>query len=290
LRSELRLLRFLLCGIAITSALLLLARSFIGPFRLVHNPMNVECALAASLLLVPLTRREPARSARPSLYARSSVAVVLAGVFAIYWPILSMPLITDDYTHIHQIATGEAPSPLGCLSHSCGGPQFFRPLGFAIYWLEWDLWGSAAMPRHALDLLLHGVSSVLFLLIVRRLGIPPPFDLLAALLFAWHGIRPETVAWPAGRFDALALFFSLIAALAVLRGGRTGLIASMLATAAACLSKESAFVLPLLLAALPVRATRLLAANFAVAGGIFAWRWWVLKGIGGYAAGAPSAL
>ena len=224
------------------------------------------------------------------MYELWPIVLVLAGVFVTYWPILSLPLITDDYIHIRQIATGEAPSPLGCLTHSCGGPQFFRPLGFAVYWLEWELWRSAAMPRHALDLLLHAVSSVLFLLLMRRLGIPPLFDLLAALLFAWHGIRPETVAWPAGRFDALALLFSLIAALAVLRGGRTGLIASMLATAAACLSKESAFVLPLLLAALPIRAKHLLAANFAVTGGIFAWRGWVLKGIGGYTAGAPSAL
>ena len=67
----------------------------------------------------------------------------------------------------------------------------------------------------------------------------------------------------------------------------------MLATAAACLSKESAFVLPLLLAAMAGRARRTLAASFAVAGGIFVWRWWVLKGIGGYSSlngEAPSVL
>jgi len=260
---------------------------------LVRNPINAECALAVSLLLFLLTSREPAQPARPSASTRWPIIVVLAAVLAAYWPTLSMPLITDDYTHIHQISTGQAPSPLGCLTHSCGGPQVFRPLGFAIYWLEWDLWGSAAMPRHALDLILHAVSSALFLLLMRRLSIPPPFDLLAALLFAWHGIRPETVAWPAARFDSLALLFSLIAALAVMREARTGLIVCVLATTAACLSKESAFVLPLLLAALPGRARRSLAASFAVAGGIFVWRWWVLKGIGGYTGlntGGPAVL
>jgi hypothetical protein len=305
LRSDLRLLRFLLCGIAITSALLLLARGFIGPFRLVRNPINVECALAVSLLIFLLTRHphpaltlglqpnEEVLPARSSAYAGWPIVVVLAAVGTAYWPILSMPLITDDYIHMRQIASGEAPSPLSCLTHSCGGVQFFRPLGFAIYWLEWDLWGAAAAPRHALDLILHAISSLLFLLLVRRLGIPPPLDLLAALLFAWHGIRPETIAWPAARFDTLALLFSLVAALAVLWGGRTGLIVSMLATAAACLSKESAFVLPLLVAALPGRARRSSAASFAVAGGIFVWRWWALKGIGGYTGlntGAPAVL
>jgi hypothetical protein len=282
LRSQVRLLRFLLCGIAITSGLLVLARGFIGPFWLVHNPINAECAFAVSLLVFLLTRHEHACLPRPSAYAGWPIVVVGAAVGTAYWPILSMPLVTDDYFHVGQIASGEAPSPLSCFTHSCGGPQFFRPLGFAIYWMEWDLWGSAAMPRHALDLILHAVSSLLFLLLIRRLGIPPPFDLLAGLLFAWNGIRPETVAWPAARFDTLALLFSLISALAILRGGRTGLIVSTLATAAACLSKESAFVLPLLLAPLASRAKHLLAANGAVAGGIFVWRWWVLKGIGGY--------
>ena len=281
LRSELRLLRFLLCGITISSALLLLARGFLGPFRLVRNPINAECALAVSLLLVLLTRRGPARPAQLSSYARWPIVVVLAAVGTAYWPILSMPLITDDYIHIHQISSGEAPSPLGCLTRSCPGMQFFRPLGLTTYWLEWDLWGSAAAPRHALDLILHAVSSLSFLLLLRLLRIPPPFDLLAALLFAWHGIRPETVAWPAARFDTLALLFSLIAALAVMREARTGLIVCVLATTAACLSKESAFVLPFLLAALPDRARRSLAASFAVAGGIFVWRWWVLARIWG---------
>jgi hypothetical protein len=89
------------------------------------------------------------------------------------------------------------------------------------------------------------------------------------------------------------LLFSLIAALAVMREARTGLIVCVLATTAACLSKESAFVLPFLLAALPDRARRSLAASFAVAGGIFVWRWWVLKGIGGYTGlntGGPAVL
>jgi len=292
LRSEWRLLRLVLCGIAITSALLLLARGFIGPFRGVHNPINAECALAVSLLLRLLTRREDAPSPGPFSYARWPAIAVLVSVLIAYWPILSMPLITDDYIHIRQIASG-ASSPLGYLTHFGGGPQFYRPLGLSIYWMEWKLWGSAAAPRHALDLMLQAASSLLFLLLMRRLGVRPPLDLLAALLFAWHGIRPETVAWPSGRFDALALLFSMVAALAVLRGGRIGLIVSMLATAAACLSKESAFVLPLLLAALPRRARPAVAASFAVAGGIFVWRWWVLKGIGGYSslnAGAPAVL
>lgn len=207
-----------------------------------------------------------------------------------FLPILSMPLITDDYIHLRQISSGEAPQPLDCLTHACGGPQSFRPLGFATYWAEWELWDTAAIPRHAFDLILHAISSVLFLLLVHRFGVPPPFNWLAGLLFAWNGIRPEAVAWSAARFDTLVLLFAFAAALAVLRGRWLGLIGSVLATAAACLSKESAYVLPVLLALLLGRAAvtcaggLLIGSNFAVAAAIFAWRWRALKGIGGYVA------
>ena len=169
LLSQWRRLRCVLGGIAIASALLLLARGLIGPFRWVRNPINAECALAVSLLLFLLMRREPGQPTQPRVasYARWPVVVVLVSVGIAYWPILSMPLVTDDYIHIRQIASGEAPSPLGCFTQSCGGPQFFRPLGFSIYWMEWDLWGRAPAPRHALDLMLHAASSLLFLLLMR---------------------------------------------------------------------------------------------------------------------------
>jgi hypothetical protein len=209
-----------------------------------------------------------------------------------------MPLTTDDYIHMNQMGSGEELKAQACLTNSCAGSQFFRPLGLATYWVEWELWRTAALPRHAFDLILHGVTSVLFLLLVRALGVGPPFDWLAGLLFAWNGIRTEAVAWPAARFDTLALLFSLTAALAVLRGGTAGYIVSMVATAAACLSKESAYVLPLLLAlllgrdALRRRGRTLIASNFGVAILIFIWRWWALKGIGGYVSqnGAPTVL
>ena len=150
------------------------------------------------------------------------------------------------------------------------------------------MWGKAAAPRHVFDLLLHALCSGMFFLLLRRLGVAPPLDLLAGLLFAWHGIRVEAVAWPGARFDTLALLFSLAAALSVLKGGKTGLAGAVLATCAACLSKEAGFVLPVLLAlvlgrAALTRAGAILVGSSAVtATAVFAWRWVVLKGIGGY--------
>lgn len=218
-----------------------------------------------------------------------SVCLVAAAAACAYLPILWMPLITDDYIHISQISNGQAPTAIGCLTHSCGGPQVFRPIGFAIYWAEWGLWGTAAMPRHALDLVLQVAISVLFVLLLRRLGTPPPFDWLGGLVFALNGIGPERVAWPAARFDTLAILFSLMAALAILRGR---LAVCALATVAACMSKESAFVLPVLLALLVCGALIKVWPSFLAAAAVFAWRWVVLKGIGGYVdqTGAPTVF
>ena len=77
------------------------------------------------------------------------------------------------------------------------------------------------------------------------------------------------------------------------------LAVTVAATIAACLSKESAYVLPFLLAILLApqwreRTARLrVGATLAAAAFVFVWRWWVLGGIGGYLAdniGAPTIL
>ena len=45
------------------------------------------------------------------------------------------------------------------------------------------------MPRHAFDLILHSIRSILFLLLVRRLGVAPPFagPMFPCLFGQWTG-------------------------------------------------------------------------------------------------------
>ena len=286
MRTEIQ--RRVLCGVAGVSAALLLVRGVAGPLPWMHSPLTAECALAVSVVWAWLTREGTATASRTGSGWLAGVLVFMAAVAA-YVPVLGMPLITDDYIHMQQIKDGLAPSALGCLTHSCGGPQVYRPLGFATYRAEWQLWGTAARPRHGFDLLLHGVCSVLFLLLVRRLGVPEPLDWLGALVFAGNGVRVEAVAWSGARFDTLAVLFGLAAAVCLLRSGRIWWVASLVATAAACLSKESAYAVPVLLALV---AGRKALPHFGVAAAIFLWRWRVLDGIGGYLGedAAPTVL
>jgi hypothetical protein len=161
------------------------------------------------------------------------------------------------------------------------------------YWeLRWM--GISAFPRHVFDLLLHLLNCLLVYSLAGRLGLPVPFNLLAALLFGLHGSRPEVVCWPAARFDSLAALFVLGGLVAFLRWEKTRALPWYLVACCACplglLSKESAYVFPLLVTAAlgprqAIRRWRALAPFYLLTSLIFAYRWHVVGGIGGYLAG-----
>ena len=128
-----------------------------------------------------------------------------------------------------------------------------------------DPWG-----YHAGNLLLHAANAALFYLVGRRLlsaawggaASEPALTLgaaFAALLFAVHPLRVESVAWITERRDLLSGFFFLLAGWAYLRAAgeaaaprRGWLAASVIAFAAALLSKASTLMLPAALLLLDV--------------------------------------
>jgi 4-amino-4-deoxy-L-arabinose transferase-like glycosyltransferase len=106
---------------------------------------------------------------------------------------------------------------------------------------------------------LHAVNVVLVFALACRLPISRPAAFFCAALFAAHGTRPEAAAWIAGRFDLVATFFVLVGLLLFLRtyaaAGRARYIGRVLSLACmvlAVLSKESAYIFPLLLVVLPM--------------------------------------
>lgn len=140
--------------------------------------------------------------------------------------------------------------------------NYYRPVVYATYWLDRAVGAAAPAVAHLSNVSWHAAASVLVFLFTRRVVGDAEGAFAGALIFAVHPVHVESVAWIAGRADILCAAFSIGAALT------WGLARSRSAPrvhwlypaltgcffALACLSKEQAIVLPLLLLAFPYSA------------------------------------
>jgi Flp pilus assembly protein TadD len=201
--------------------------------------------------------------------------------------------------------------------------QWYRGLGWAeirwafsnvrmghyipITWLSFSAnyaaGGMSPWGYHLVNLLLHAANAATFYLVARRL-LAAARDggsqagrgettvtwgaAVAALVFALHPLRVESVAWVTERRDVLSGFFFLTAVLAYLRAVETGdrparrfMAGSMLLFAAGLLSKASIMALPAVLVLLDV---------YPLNRGAFAWRRLVVEKAGYWTLGAAGAV
>lgn len=114
--------------------------------------------------------------------------------------------------------------------------NYWAPLTWLSLALDYAVWGLNPVGYHLTNVLLHALNAGLFFLLSRELisgrlargrepdqGAPGREHFafwsagLAALIFALHPLRVESVAWAAERKDVLSLFFGILATLAYLR-------------------------------------------------------------------------
>jgi hypothetical protein len=212
---------------------------------------------------------------------------------------LGIYFLSDDFILVRIGEDWSAAAFRYSITHG-GGDGFFRPFGYLSFALDARFGGSDPLWWHAASLAMHSANSVLVLLMARRLGTSVLAAGFAGALFAVHGIHPEAVVWIAGRFDLAATFFLLAGLLlftiAIENADLTLHGAALACFAVAALSKESAFIFPLLAAGYALAKRRPLkstAGYFALAAILFAYRWTLFGGIGGYvdrATGRPAAL
>lgn len=207
-------------------------------------------------------------------------ALLPAGIFLVtcvaFWPALQGDFIWDDDVNLVanlRFRGFEASQIRWMFTNTLMGHYMpFTWLTFALDHVfgRMDPWG-----YHLASLLLHAANAVLVYLVDRRLltvALGTAVDsragaALAALLFALHPQRVESVAWISDRATLLCATFYLLAVLAYLRAagsadGRRRMgwgAASLVAFAAALLSKGMAMTLPitlLILDAYPLRRWR----------------------------------
>jgi hypothetical protein len=200
---------------------------------------------------------------------RWPVDVVILAVPAIvamvlYFPSLPGGFISDDYTMLfgaHEAsASGDTIARVArtFLTGLATGSHQYRPLTIASFAASYAVSGIDASGWRLVNVVLHGLNAALVsLLAAQLLGEHTRRNagaaMAAGLLFAAFPPSVEAVAWIAGRFDGLTLFFTLLSACAFVRcrdwSDRFGVM-SLAAAVCAFLSKEAAAILPVLILAL----------------------------------------
>jgi len=85
--------------------------------------------------------------------------------------------------------------------------QYWQPLVFLSHQAVVSAFGMDPAAHHLLNALLHSINAVLFFLVLSRLRFPLWTAAVAAMLFAWHPLRAESVAWVSERKDVLVGLF-----------------------------------------------------------------------------------
>jgi hypothetical protein len=175
----------------------------------------------------------------------------------------------------------------------------YAPLTWMTLGLDYVLWGMDPQGYHLTTLVLHAANAAVVYFVARRLlgsalsGLPTAGSGLrlgsafAALVFAVHPLRVESVAWVTERRDVLCGLFYLLAVLGYLRycghapdpdrGGRRWYWASVACAGLALLSKSMAVSLPVILLLLDVYPLRRLGGREPGWLGAAARRVWIEK-------------
>jgi tetratricopeptide (TPR) repeat protein len=145
--------------------------------------------------------------------------LLLAATLLAYQPAWNGQPVWDDDVHM----TSQELRSLNGLAHLWTQPshkvQYF-PLVHTVFWVESHLWGDSTSGYHFLNILLHFISALLLVMILRKLGIRGSW--LAGAIFALHPVMVESVAWITEMKNCLSGVFFLSAALTYLTYTETG--------------------------------------------------------------------
>ena len=175
-------------------------------------------------------------------------AVVFVVACLVYLNSLGGAFVSDDRPLVldHPYTKRLADFPAIFTAGHYAGNGGYRPLTTLSFALNYQLSGPYPRAYHIVNVLLHGLVSVVVYLLVLKIFRDQTAAVIAALIFAVHPIHTEAVAWISGRAELLAALFSLGSWLLYLRGR---MLLALLLFFAGLLSKENALMLPLAIVA-----------------------------------------
>lgn len=137
------------------------------------------------------------------------ICLLFATVIA-YQPVWDGSPVWDDNKHI---TTPEMSSIEGLtrIWTKVGATQQYYPFVHTVFWIEHHIWGNNPFGYHFVNILLHFISVLFLVRILRFLQIPGAW--LTGALFALHPVQVESVAWISELKNTLSGTFYLSAAL-----------------------------------------------------------------------------
>ena len=203
-------------------------------------------------------------------YKVAAVCIIAAGCLA-YANTLTNGFVWDDASSLLLHKHVQDPTKFFRLfaedQHAFGRGQgnFYRPLVSVSFMLDFfftrpnDWVPQAGIPNpnpalyHITNTLWHILAALGFLALLRRMGAPVGVWMTAPLLFVAHPLHTEAITYISGRADPMSAAFMFAAVCLALPGddGKTGkgsLILGGLCFVGGLLSKESATILPVLMA------------------------------------------
>jgi tetratricopeptide (TPR) repeat protein len=189
----------------------------------------------------------------------AATLLLLAASLGVHWPPARAELAYDDVDFVSANASLRSPAAAARALLAPFPPDqperaLYRPLTHLSYALDHALFAGDPRAYHRSNAVLYAAVVLLAHRLALAYRMSAGAALAAALLFAVHPVHCEAVDAVAGRSELLSLFFSLAACLLFARAlgppatRRGALFASAGAQALATLAKESAAVLPGILA------------------------------------------
>lgn len=168
----------------------------------------------------------------------------------LYLPAATGGFLCDDFWYLDQAQTvpffGHP-----WLALRKGAFYYFRPV-YSLFWsILYSLFGLQPLPYHLFSIFLHLLITVLLIIWVLQISGDALAAGMAGLFFAVLPSHPEVVIWISANVDLLGTVFCLAAMIAYHRFSQNQnwlwLGLTLAAAAAAMLSKEFAFLLPVLI-------------------------------------------
>jgi len=205
-------------------------------------------------------------------FKKRPAVLVFIATFLIYSPLLFNGYVADDSIIIEKntfyhswknipralgegsvFNFGNVHILNGSLSDLGTGKDSYRPISNLTYFFDYYLFHAKPYGSHLINILIHGVNSVLVYWIVNQIFSLPILGVFAGLLFSLHPIQSEAVTKMSIRADVLSAMFVLWSFYFWInfRQGEYSrkkyYCASLAMYFLAVFSKETAFILPLII-------------------------------------------